>query len=102
MDDFLQLVYSEGADGLRLHIGQPPVIVLRGDHHSLEGPLITPDDAAHLLQSISDTRQRRELAERGSVQFIYRFRRIMDVLVCARLEEEHLGIDIHRQVHQQL
>ena len=100
MDDFLQLVYSERADGLRLHVGLPPVIVVRGDDYPLDGPSITPEDAAQLLQSISDTRQRRELGERGVVQFIYRRgfpkrnRTLTDFVVCARMEDEHVGIDI--------
>jgi Tfp pilus assembly ATPase PilU len=98
MNDLLQLVYSEEGNGLRLHVGQPPVAVLREDiHHSVEGPPIATEEMAELLHSISDTRQRRELAGRGIVQFIYRFRNVMDVLVCARLKDEQVEIDIHRQ-----
>jgi hypothetical protein len=32
MDDLLSLVYSESADELRLHVGVPPVIVVKGEH----------------------------------------------------------------------
>jgi Tfp pilus assembly pilus retraction ATPase PilT len=100
MDDLLQLVYSERADGLRLHVGLPVVIVVRGDHHSIDGPSITPENAEQLLQSISDTRQRRELGERGVVQFIYRRgfpkrnRKLTEFVVCARMENAQVGIDI--------
>lgn len=95
IDDLLYLVSSDGADELRLHVGTPPVIVLGGEHHTIEGPAITPVDAQQLLQSIASTRQRRELRARGEVQFIYRFRRITDFVVCARMEEENVGMDIH-------
>jgi Tfp pilus assembly ATPase PilU len=95
MDDLLHLVHSEGADGLMLHVGTPPVIVLEGEHHAVEGPPITTADAEQLLQSVSTARQRRELRERGVVQFICRFRRSADFVVCARMEDENVGIDIH-------
>ena len=95
IDDLLYLVSSDGADELRLHVGTPPVIVLGGEQHTIEGPAITTEDAEQLLQSVASTRQRRELRERGEVQFIYRFRRITDFVVRARMEDENVGIDIH-------
>src|SRR5437879_3045058 len=95
LDNLLHLLNSDGADELRLHVGAPPVIVLQGEHLSVEGPPIATEDAEQLLQSIADTRQRRELRERGVVQFIYRFRRTTDFVVCARMEYDSVGIDIH-------
>src|SRR5437773_2135284 len=95
MDDLLHLVNSDGADELRLHVGTPPVIVLEGEHHAVEGPPITPEDAEQLLQRVATTRQRRELRDRGMVQFIYRFRRSTDFVVRARMEHQNVGIDIH-------
>jgi Tfp pilus assembly ATPase PilU len=95
MDDLLHLANSDGADELRLHVGTPPIVVLDGEQHPVEGPAITPEDVEHLLQSIANTRQRRELRSRGAVQFIYRFRRSTDFVVCARIEDENVGIDIH-------
>jgi Tfp pilus assembly pilus retraction ATPase PilT len=65
MDDLLHLVHSDGADGLRLQVGEPPVIVLDGEPQPIEGPAISTEEAEHLLQSITDTRQRRDLRERG-------------------------------------
>lgn len=95
MDDLLHLANSDGADELRLHVGTAPVIVLEGEHHTIEGPPITSEGAEQLLQSIATTRQRRELREHGAVQFIYRFRGITDFVVSARMEAENVGIDIH-------
>ena len=95
MSNLLRRVKTEQADELRLHVGAPPVIVLQGEPHPLEGPVITPEDAEQLLRSVANTRQRRELRARGMVQFIYRFRRSTDFVVCARMEDEHVGIDIH-------
>jgi Tfp pilus assembly ATPase PilU len=102
ISDLLQACLFRRAEGLWLHVGQPPVIVLRGDHHHpLEEPPLTPEEVTRLFQSISDTRQRRELAERGAAQFIYRFRGVMDVSVCAKVEDERVGIEIHRPVQEQ-
>ena len=95
IDDLLRLVNSDGADELRLHVGEPPIIVLRGERNAIEGPTISAEDAQQLLQSITNTRQRRELRERGTVQFVYRFRCFTDFVVCARMEGENIGIDIH-------
>jgi Tfp pilus assembly ATPase PilU len=95
MDDLLHLVHSDGADELRLHVGQPPVIVLDGEEQALEGPAITTEDAEHLLQSITNTRQRRDLREHGVVEFIYRFRDRANFVVRARMEDEKVGMDIH-------
>jgi len=95
MDDLLHLANSDGADELRLHVGMPPVIMLEGEPHTIDGPSITTEDAERLLQGIANTRQRRALRESGVVQFIYRFRRITDFVVCARMEGENVGLDIH-------
>ena len=95
IDDLLHLVHSDGADALSLHVGQPPVIVLEGEQHPLEGPSITTEDAEHLLQSIANTRQRRDLREHGVVEFIYTFRGRASFVVRARMEDENIGMDIH-------
>ena len=95
MDDLFHLVHSDGADGLKLSVGQPPVIVLDGEYQPIEGPLITTEVAEQLLRSITDTRQRRELRERGAVEFIYRFRGRASFVVCAKIQEENVSMDIH-------
>lgn len=94
MDDLLYLVNSDGAEALRLHVGMPPVVVMDGEPHAIEGLPITPEDAEHLLQSIAGSRQRRELREHGEVHFIYRFRRVTDFVVRARIEDENVVIEI--------
>ena len=49
MDNLLHLLHSDGADELRLRVGEPPVIVLEGEQQPLEGPAITTEDAEQLL-----------------------------------------------------
>ena len=95
MDDLLHLVNSDGADELRLQVGKPPVVVLQGEQHTLEGPPLTAENTEELLQSIATTRQRRELRGHGLVRFVYRFRNCTDFVVCARLENESVAIKVY-------
>ena len=95
MDHLLHLLHSDGADELRLHVGTPPVIVMDGKQQDLEGPAITAEDAEQLLQSVANTRQRRELRESGAVKFVYRFRNCANFVVRVRMEDENVGMDIH-------
>jgi Tfp pilus assembly ATPase PilU len=95
MDDLLLLVKSDEADALRLRVGRPPVVVLEGKHLLIERPAIPHEDAEQLLRGLASTRQRRELRERGFVQFVYRFRGATDFVVRAWIEDAQVGIDIH-------
>ena len=95
MDDLLHVVHSDGADGLKLQVGQPPIIVMDGEDQQIEGPAITPEIAEQLLQSVADTRQRRDLREHGDVEFICRFRRCASFVVHSKIREEKVCIEIH-------
>lgn len=95
MEDLLHLVHSDGADGLRLRVGQPPLVVLDGEEQQVEGPVITAENAEQLLKSISVTRQRRDLREHGVVEFIYRFRERANFVVRATIKDENVSMDIH-------
>jgi len=67
IDYLLHVLHSDGADELRLHVGQPPVIVLDGELQPLEGSPITPEDVEQLFQGVANTRHRRELREQSMV-----------------------------------
>ena len=95
MDALLHLLNSDGGDELQLHVGWPPVLVLQGQRHEIEGPRLTPETMEGLLHRVTTTRQRRELRDRGRVQFVYRFRRVTDFVVRARVENDSIGIDVH-------
>lgn len=95
MDDLLHLVHSDGADGLRLQVGQPPVVVIDGEDQQVEGPAISVEDAERLLPSITAIRQRRVLRQHGDVEFIYRFRDRAGFVVRAKIRDENVFIDIH-------
>jgi hypothetical protein len=50
--DLLQLIVAEGAEGLTLRTGKPPVVELRGISHTVEGPALSPENADILLRDL--------------------------------------------------
>lgn len=94
INDLLQLADAERAQELKLHVGKPPVIVREGEHHVIEGPAVTAEDAEEFLLHLATTRQRRQIRARGWSQFFYIFRRKTRFLVLVRIEEEGVGFGI--------
>ncbi len=92
MDDLLELASAEKAEELKLHVGKPPIIVVRGEDHLVEGPTITAENAKQLLLSVADTRRIREIRENGAAEFIYAFRGSLRFLVVVKTEEESIGL----------
>jgi Tfp pilus assembly ATPase PilU len=95
MDALLHLVHSDGADELRLRVGQPPVVILDQKPQPLEGPALTSEDVNMLLRSVATTRRRRELMEKGRVRFLHLFRERVKFVVRARIEAGNVEVDIH-------
>jgi Tfp pilus assembly ATPase PilU len=96
MTDLLTLAVSECAEGLSLHVGQPPVVHVRGEAHTIEGPALTPENADALLRSLAGTRYMREFRERGTAVFIHSFKDAAQFKGRARLEHEEVQIDLQR------
>ena len=94
ISDLLELAQSERAEKLRIRVGAAPTFVLRGEHHTVEGCKLTEEDAEQLLRSLANTRQMRELWERGRVQFIYKLRDYIPFLVYADKRDESIRIEI--------
>src|SRR5689334_22859423 len=94
MDELLALIRTQQADELKVHVGAPPVIVRKGELQPLEGPAITAEDADHLLRSLANTRQMREMWERGEMEFLYNSHNSSFFLVRARVENESVGFDV--------
>ena len=70
------------------------MIVLDGQPQPIEGPELSSENMLALLQSVADSRQRRELRESGKLLFVYRFRRLTDFVVRAHVREEVLSIEV--------
>ena len=94
MDNLLTLVRTQKAKELRVQVGTPPVIVVEDEQHALESPPVTAEIAEQLLRSIANTRQMRELKERGAVTFIYTLRGASLFLIHAKMEHENVAFDV--------
>ena len=95
MSDLLTLIVSEHAEGLSVTPGQAPAVHLRGEVHRIEGPAVSPEHAESLLRSLADTRQMRDLYERGAAEFLFTFRDTARFRVEARSEHEQIQFHIH-------
>jgi Tfp pilus assembly ATPase PilU len=95
MKDLLSLIESEHAEGLSLHPGQPPVVHLKGEPHTVEGPAITPENADGLFRALADTRRVREFRSHGSVDFVHAFQS-SQFKVLARAEHDAVYLDLRR------
>ena len=94
MDNLLTLVRSEEAGELRFRADAPPVIVVEGEPHPLEGPPITAEDLELLLRSIAGSREMRQLRAHGMVDFIYYLYGNSPFLVRARIRDGMVAFDV--------
>jgi Tfp pilus assembly pilus retraction ATPase PilT len=84
LNDLLQLVANTRAQGLILKPGLSPVVRMHGEQEAVEGPAVTPENAEELFRVASTTRQRRELADRGFVEFVLKHREKVSFKIEAR------------------
>jgi len=98
MKDLLRLAISERAERLSLYVGQPPVVQVRGEERSIEGPAVTLKNALSLLRQMADTRRMREIQKQGIVGFVYTVPRKAKFRIQARLVREEMQIEVHRVV----
>ncbi len=73
IDKLLQFVIAKNGSDLHLHVGRPPVVRMHGRLRALETEVLTPEDTAGLMRSITSDRHQRELDEVGSADFGFSF-----------------------------
>jgi len=69
IDKLLQFVVAKNGSDLHLHVGRPPVVRLHGRLRVLETEVLTPEDTAGLMRSITPDRHQQELEDVGSTDF---------------------------------
>lgn len=94
MKDLLELVVREGAEELRLELGKPAVMVLRGEPLAIDVPTVTSDNVAELFRSIATEEQIEELRKCGAVHFIYIFQNSARFGVTAAMQHENFNLKI--------
>jgi hypothetical protein len=98
--DLMVIVMSEGAERLILCPGDPPVIFLSGERHTVEGPPLTVLDTELIFRKLADTRHLRQLRGEMVAKFIYTFRSAL-FRVTARLWSTGVVLDMEREQAQQ-
>lgn len=71
--DLLQLLRTERGERVRLDVGLPPTLVLRGESFEIEGPVVEEQSVEEMLRSIAGTREMRVFREAGTVDIIVPF-----------------------------
>jgi Tfp pilus assembly ATPase PilU len=70
MEDLLSLLTSENAEGLLIEVGQPPVVILGGGEHTIDAPVVTRENAAHLFRTVATMEHLKELDRCGEAKFV--------------------------------
>lgn len=73
IDKLLQAVISNNASDLHIHVGRQPTLRLHGRLRSLDTKILTADDTAALMKSITPQRYQQEIEEDGSADFGFSF-----------------------------
>ena len=68
--DLLKLLRSERGERVRLDVGFPPTLVVKGEPHKIEGPAVVEESVEEMLRSVASTREMRVFRETGSVDVI--------------------------------
>jgi Tfp pilus assembly pilus retraction ATPase PilT len=68
--DLLRLLRSERGECVRLDVGSPPTLVVKGESHQIEGPAVVEQSVEEMLRSIASSREMRVFRETGSLDII--------------------------------
>jgi len=69
----LRLAVSDTGSSLRIVVGEPPTIRVRGTSNTLAGPALNPKDTEELMRSITPEHCIQEVCERGTAEFGFAF-----------------------------
>ena len=68
--DLLKLLRTERGERVRLDVGFPPTLIVKGESHEIEGPAVVEESVEEMLRSVASTREMRVFRETGSVDVI--------------------------------
>lgn len=71
--DLLRLLRTEHGECVRLDVGSPPSLVVKGESHEIEGPAVEEESVEEMLRSVAGTREMRAFRETGTVDIIVPF-----------------------------
>lgn len=68
--DLLTLLRTEHGERVRMDVGHPPTLVVRGESHEIEGPDVVEESVEEMLREVASSREMRVFRETGSVDII--------------------------------
>src|SRR3982750_2801184 len=71
LDQFLEVVVSQGGSDLHIGEGQPPKIRKHGDVMPIRGEAVTREEASSMLSEVCGARNWELFEERGDLDFAY-------------------------------
>ena len=94
IDKLLQFVVAKNGSDLHLHVGRPPVVRLHGHLRPLETEVLTPEDTAGLMRSITPDRHQQELEDVGSADFGFSFQDKVRFRVAVFKQRGHVSLSL--------
>lgn len=74
MYELLELMISENASDLHIHVGKPPCFRIDGSITPLNGPDLTPEDTVILMDAITSDGLQQKLKSEGGVDFGFSYK----------------------------
>ncbi len=71
--DLLKLLRNERGESIKLDVGLPPTLVVKGELYEVEGPEIVEESMEEMLRTVASTRDMRTFRASGSVDIIVPF-----------------------------
>jgi hypothetical protein len=74
ISDLLGLIMAGRGDSVRLEVGQPAILMVKGQKFEVEGPFVAAEIVDELLRTTVSTRRVRDFRKHGVVEAIYTFK----------------------------
>jgi len=70
--DLLQLLKQERGERVRVEVGYSPVLIVKGQSHEMEGPVVMEESVDEMLREVASTRDLRAFRRNGKLDIVVR------------------------------
>jgi Tfp pilus assembly ATPase PilU len=71
--DLLRLMRTERGERVRLDVGSPPALIIKGESFEIEGPPVEEESVEEMLRVVASSRQIRAFRESATVDILVTF-----------------------------
>jgi len=72
--DLLELLKEERGERVQIKAGYSPVLVVKGESHEIEGPMVMEESVEAMLRDVASTRDLRAFRRDGKLDVVVRLR----------------------------